>query len=34
MALEPVKFIRRALLFRAGNIFQRVGGTVPIAGAA
>lgn len=34
VALEPIKFIRRAFLFRAGNVFHRIGGTVPIAGAA
>src|SRR5688500_1268340 len=34
VALEPIKFIRRAFFFRPGNVFHRIGRAVPITGAA
>lgn len=34
VALEPIKFVRRAFLFRAGNVFHRFGRTVSIARTA
>jgi hypothetical protein len=33
-ALKSIKFIRSAFLVRAGNVFHRIGRTVPVAGAA
>ena len=33
-ALEPIKSISGGLLLGAGNVFQRIGGSVSIAGAA
>ena len=34
VALEPIKFIRRAFLFRAGNVFHWIGRTMSITGTA